>query len=335
MAKAEEDPMTAGVELINSMLQDFLNRTSPDENAETPRVGITLTCPAFEDSPIIGTLLGFEEVSGRTVSDVIGRNCRFLNRGCQNDQSALQFMREIQASPEAARDFTRAYPEGKEFLLMNVRPTRTSPETTDNPSVFFFNLIHIFGGEVAVAEASYPVLCGVQSVMMLDSNIQETTIMCQHIHRLLTSRDSAISEVFHAWCRIVLSQFIQLEKASLRESGLSVPRSLEDKKQVITKDFQEVTECREKIMQLIASLNRVEEIANMVMNFAEPLGEHAVSQRHLAQTQLTDIVGLRAQVFTEFRADLLQFMSWYIVKANLEGSLEMDPPLESVCSPEL
>jgi hypothetical protein len=323
MLAAAEADVNKGFDLINSTIQDFLNRNCAAKGAEPPTVGITLTCPAFDDSPIIGTLLGFEEISGRAVQDVIGRNCRFLNKGCQNDKSAIEFMRKIQESPDAARQFTRAYPEGKEFLLMNVRPTRTKPQAQAS-QVYFFNLIHIFGLEVPVEGASHPVLVGVQWAMLLDSNIAETTAIVQHIHRLLVSQDSPISEVFAGWCTKVLSQFIQLEKASLRETGLAVPVSLEERKPDF--DSMDATDCRDKITQLIGALMHAEELAKMLMERPEAPGEESANARHLAQAQLADIVGLRAEVFTEFRADLLQFVSWYIVKANLEGSLNSRSP---------
>jgi hypothetical protein len=315
---------------INSTIQEVLTRMAAEKRSEPPKVGITLTCPAFEDSPIIGVLADFEEIAGRTATDIIGRNCRFLNQGCQNDKSALQFMRKIQASPAAARQFTCDYPEGKEFLLMNVRPTRTNPQgKCQSPSVFFFNLIKIFGFEVVVEDTSFPVLAGVQWAMLLDSNIAETTGTMKTIHHLLTSADSEIKEVFDGWCQDLLSQFIQLEKVSLRETeAFAVPRSLDYLKQdsELPADFEESTDCREKIKQLIAAVARAEEIAEKLMSSDSGEGEESSNQRHLAEAQRLDMVDLSAEVLTEFRSDLLQFMSWYVVKANLEGTLKTSPP---------
>ena len=57
------------------------------------------------------------EVTGRSAAETIGKNCRFLNKGCENDPETLQFMRDIQSSPEAAAEFRQNYPEGKQSAL--------------------------------------------------------------------------------------------------------------------------------------------------------------------------------------------------------------------------
>lgn len=42
---------------------------------------LTLADPALEDCPLIGCSNGFEEMSGYTRAEIIGRNCRFMSRG--------------------------------------------------------------------------------------------------------------------------------------------------------------------------------------------------------------------------------------------------------------
>jgi len=45
-------------------------------------VSVTLAKPAHPDCPLIGVSQGFEVMTGFHRTEIIGRNCRFLNRGC-------------------------------------------------------------------------------------------------------------------------------------------------------------------------------------------------------------------------------------------------------------
>jgi len=45
-------------------------------------VSVTLANPSLPDCPLIGVSQGFEVMTGFSRSEIIGRNCRFLNRGC-------------------------------------------------------------------------------------------------------------------------------------------------------------------------------------------------------------------------------------------------------------
>lgn len=47
------------------------------------RISVTLANPALPDCPLVGVSQGFEHMTGYSQStEIIGRNCRFLNRGC-------------------------------------------------------------------------------------------------------------------------------------------------------------------------------------------------------------------------------------------------------------
>mmetsp|Transcript_93249 Transcript_93249/g.241007 ORF Transcript_93249/g.241007 Transcript_93249/m.241007 type:complete len:616 (+) Transcript_93249:97-1944(+) len=46
------------------------------------QVSVTLASPSLPDCPIVGVSDGFEQMTGWSRSEVIGRNARFLNRGC-------------------------------------------------------------------------------------------------------------------------------------------------------------------------------------------------------------------------------------------------------------
>lgn len=55
--------------------------------------GITLTDPDLEDAPIVYANARFEEITGYQPSEIIGRNCRFL-QGDDRDQEELRRLRE-------------------------------------------------------------------------------------------------------------------------------------------------------------------------------------------------------------------------------------------------
>ena len=62
--------------------------------------GIIITGPNLPDAPIIYVNPAFERTTGYSKDEVLGRNCRFLQKG-DRDQSAIQELREaIKASRE-------------------------------------------------------------------------------------------------------------------------------------------------------------------------------------------------------------------------------------------
>lgn len=56
-------------------------------------ISVTLAQPQEFDCPLIGVSKGFQTLSGYLKHEVLGRNCRFLNRGCaipQEDRLKLR-----------------------------------------------------------------------------------------------------------------------------------------------------------------------------------------------------------------------------------------------------
>jgi PAS domain S-box-containing protein len=46
------------------------------------RISVTLANPDLPDCPLVGVSQGFEQMTGYSRAEIIGRNCRFLNHGC-------------------------------------------------------------------------------------------------------------------------------------------------------------------------------------------------------------------------------------------------------------
>ncbi|KGP89900.1 biphenyl 2,3-dioxygenase [Pontibacillus chungwhensis BH030062] len=64
--------------IFNKLLEDAIDHT---------RVGVTITDPGQPDNPIIYANKGFEHITGYHKSEILGRNCRFLQgEGTQEEQ---------------------------------------------------------------------------------------------------------------------------------------------------------------------------------------------------------------------------------------------------------
>lgn len=316
-------------ELWNQMNKGFrflLDRFATSEG-RAPSVAVTMTCPSFEDSPIIGTLFGFEEVTGRTASETIGRNCRFLNSGCENDPQTLAFMRKIQSSPDAAAQFRRTYPEGKQFLLQNKRPSRTQAVggSEDENMIFFYNFIHIFGVEVPLNGKTFQVLVGVQYVMMKASDFTAAQTQTSAIQKVLED-DQDLGVVFRQWCVRALERFIQQSASGdtpstsagedrgtpfasenkKQQAGFSGDENLQNGNDQASRTNQ--ADLVARIRTLMGTVEQVERLAEMETN-----KDNRLADDRLAQVQYNDLVDIRKEIYELFHADLEQFIAWYTV----------------------
>src|SRR5215216_7135680 len=70
--------------------------------------GILITDPNLPDNPIVYVNPAFEEISGYTADEVMGRNCRFL-QGEDRDQPALEELREAIRDGRGCRVVLRNY----------------------------------------------------------------------------------------------------------------------------------------------------------------------------------------------------------------------------------
>jgi PAS domain S-box-containing protein len=85
--------------------------------------GVTLSDPDLPDSPLVYVNRVFEEMSGYTQDEMIGRNCRFL-QGEDREQPALQTLREAIRQHQACTVTLRNYRKNGELFLnkLSIRP---------------------------------------------------------------------------------------------------------------------------------------------------------------------------------------------------------------------
>jgi PAS domain S-box-containing protein len=90
--------------------------------------GVTLSDPELPDNPIVYANKAFEEISGYSQDEIVGRNCRFL-QGEDHDQEALQIIRAALQKHEPCIVTLRNYRKNGElfFNRLAIRPL-TDPD---------------------------------------------------------------------------------------------------------------------------------------------------------------------------------------------------------------
>lgn len=90
--------------------------------------GVTLSDPDLPDNPIVYANKAFEEISGYSQEEIVGRNCRFL-QGKDRDQEELQKIRDALQKHEACTVTLRNYRKNGEMFLnrLAIRPL-TDPD---------------------------------------------------------------------------------------------------------------------------------------------------------------------------------------------------------------
>ena len=85
--------------------------------------GVTLSDPDLPDSPLVYVNRVFEEMSGYSQDEMIGRNCRFL-QGDDHNQPALDTLREAIKQQQACTVTLRNYRKNGELFLnkLSIRP---------------------------------------------------------------------------------------------------------------------------------------------------------------------------------------------------------------------
>jgi hypothetical protein len=322
-------------EQIDREFQFLLERTFQDE--DRPALSLVATAPCFEDSPIIAAVGGFEECCGHHIQRVIGSNCRFMNRNCDNDAETLSFLRRIQASPESADRFMQEYPRGKQVCLLNRRPshmvnskvgTNTSllsdMDNYNGPLIYFYNFLHVFGKKAVVKGEEKTVLVGIQCALQNGSDygyaLQHTTAIQQAV---LDPR-TGLGVMFHDWLCAALDMFQECYLWQMN-AGEDSPPLQGPQRPLAKRYFDEDETCngdvsphiQERAMSLISRLLDAEEDSAKMAP--------SVQSKHLS-TRQEELIAMRESVCSEFRQDIMMYISWYSVGMsslaleNLESS---------------
>lgn len=85
--------------------------------------GVTLSDPDLPDAPIVYANKAFEDISGYSQEEILGRNCRFM-QGEDREQAGLQTIREAMAKHEPCTVTLRNYRKNNElfFNRLSIRP---------------------------------------------------------------------------------------------------------------------------------------------------------------------------------------------------------------------
>ena len=85
--------------------------------------GVTLSDPDLPDCPLVYVNRVFQEMSGYTQDEMIGRNCRFL-QGADHDQPELDTLRAAIREHQACTVTLRNYRKNGELFLnrLSIRP---------------------------------------------------------------------------------------------------------------------------------------------------------------------------------------------------------------------
>lgn len=111
--------------------------------------GITLSDPDLPDNPIVYVNKAFEDMTGYTQDEIIGRNCRFLQGG-DNDQQGVRQIREALVKKEPVEVTLRNYRKNGELFYnrLRIRPLLDR----EGKVIYFLGVQYDVTGEVRARE---------------------------------------------------------------------------------------------------------------------------------------------------------------------------------------
>jgi len=77
--------------------------------------GVTLADPDQEDMPLVYVNKAFEQITGYTLEETVGKNCRFL-QGNEHDQAAVQQLRDAIKNKKPVEVVLRNYRKNGELF---------------------------------------------------------------------------------------------------------------------------------------------------------------------------------------------------------------------------
>jgi len=143
------------------------------------RISVTLADPNLPDCPLVGISEGFEELTGYSRGEIIGSNCRFLNRSCPMGAETRHRLRM------ATRTLT-----GFTGILVNRRKS----------GELFRNLLHM--SMLRVGTKTY--ILGVQA----DATNSDVDLRCaEHLEELSRIMDNIFAANVDTWAALQVSDF--------------------------------------------------------------------------------------------------------------------------------
>ena len=96
--------------------------------------GITLADPDQEDMPLVYVNKAFETITGYTLAETVGRNCRFL-QGKEHDQAGVSQLRKAIKNKESVEVTLRNYRKNGELFYNHLV---MSPLFDSNGNLLYF-----------------------------------------------------------------------------------------------------------------------------------------------------------------------------------------------------
>ncbi|MEK6685912.1 MAG: PAS domain-containing protein [Pseudomonadota bacterium] len=96
--------------------------------------GVTLADPDQEDMPLVYVNKAFETITGYTLAETVGKNCRFL-QGNEHDQTGVNRLREAIRNKESVEVTLRNYRKNGELFYNHLL---ISPLFDSNGNLLYF-----------------------------------------------------------------------------------------------------------------------------------------------------------------------------------------------------
>ena len=96
--------------------------------------GVTLADPDQEDLPLVYVNKAFEIITGYTLAETVGKNCRFL-QGSEHDQSGVKQLREAIKNKKPVEVVLRNYRKNGELFYNHLL---VSPLFDSNENLLYF-----------------------------------------------------------------------------------------------------------------------------------------------------------------------------------------------------